>query len=193
VSELALPQARAGRPSGWWGTALFLATEVTLFGTLFGTFAYLRFKAVHWPPPGIPEPEVLSPVVLTCALALTSVPVQAALVSARAGRARRAVAALVLALVVQSGYLAAQLVLYARDVDRVEPHRTAYGSIVVTMLGVHAAHVAVGILLELWLAVRLAQGLTRYRVVGLASTALYWHVVNALAVLVLLVELSPRL
>jgi heme/copper-type cytochrome/quinol oxidase subunit 3 len=131
--------------------------------------------------------------VLALVLASSSVPLQLGLVAARSGRARRAVAAIVLALAVQIGYLAAQLVLYAHDVDRVRPQSTSYGSIYVTMLGIHAAHVAVGILLDLWLALRLTQGLTRYRVVGLQSTTLYWHVVNALVLLVVLVQLSPLL
>jgi heme/copper-type cytochrome/quinol oxidase subunit 3 len=58
------------------------------------------------------------------------------------------------------------------------------------MLGAHHFHVLLGILLEAFLLVRLLKGLTRYRVNGLESTVLYWHVVNVLALLVVAVELS---
>src|SRR5690349_964484 len=32
---------RAAQPNGWWGMALFLCAEVTLFGTLLATYFYL--------------------------------------------------------------------------------------------------------------------------------------------------------
>jgi hypothetical protein len=48
-------------------------------------------------------------------------------------------------------------------------------------------------LLELWVLVRLASGLTRYRLVALQVTVLYWTFVNVLAVVVVAVQLSPRL
>ena len=39
--------ARLARPNGWWGMAIFVATEATLFGTLIGTYFYLRFNNLH--------------------------------------------------------------------------------------------------------------------------------------------------
>ena len=33
---------RRSRPAGWWGMAVFVATEATLFGTIFGTYFYRR-------------------------------------------------------------------------------------------------------------------------------------------------------
>jgi heme/copper-type cytochrome/quinol oxidase subunit 3 len=36
-------------------------------------------------------------------------------------------------------------------------------------------------------------GLNNYRLIGLRATALYWHVVNVLAVLVVLTQLAPSL
>ena len=40
---------------------------------------------------------------------------------------------------------------------------------------------------------RLARGLTRYRLTALRAAAFYWHFVNVLAIVVVLTELSPRL
>ena len=110
--------------------------------------------------------------------------------SARRGLAGRAWAALLVALVVQSGYLAMQIHLYLQDLDKFSPQGSAYGSIYFTLLGAHHGHVAVALLLEAWLLLRLASGLTRYRLVGLQAVAFYIHFVNVLAVAVVAVQLS---
>jgi heme/copper-type cytochrome/quinol oxidase subunit 3 len=193
MSDVALRNPPAPRPSGWWGMALFVGTEATLFGTLVGTYVYLRAQASAWPPAGVPEPDALWPLVLTAALVATTVPLRASLGAARAGHLSRARFGLVVALAVQAGYLAAQLVLFAHDLDRFPPDGSAYASIYFTLLGAHAAHVAAGMLLELWVLVRLVSGLTRYRLVALQVTVFYWVFVNVLAVIVVAVQLSPRL
>src|SRR5207302_1658063 len=73
-------------PNGWWGMAIFVAAEATLFGALLGTYFYLRFKVVHWPPGGAPAPKVALPLILAAVLVATSLPMQAALRAARSGR-----------------------------------------------------------------------------------------------------------
>ena len=115
----------------------------------------------------MPEPEALWPLVLTAALVATSVPLRWSLRSARGraahARTRRRSS---LALAVQAAYLGA-LILLAHDFDRVPPQASAYASIHFTLLAVHAAHVAAGMLLELWVLARLVERLTRYRLVAL--------------------------
>jgi cytochrome c oxidase subunit III len=198
VSEHALPR-RAPRPkplahpNGWWGMALFLASEMVLFGALLGTYWYLRFKAVHWPPLGAPEPKVVLPLVLTAVLVATSVPMQAALRAAREGRLRATRLALAVALVAQATYFGLQIHLFLDDLAKFSPGEHAYGSIYFTLLGAHHAHVAVGLLLDVWFLLRLSTGLTRYRLGGLWATTFFWHFVNGLAVLVVLTQLSPAL
>src|SRR2546423_12727959 len=91
---------------------VFLATETTLFGCLVGSYFYLRFKAVHWPPPGIEAPKIAVPLVLTGVLVATSVSMQGAFNLAKRGRPRLAWLALLLSLVVQAGYFAMQMRLY---------------------------------------------------------------------------------
>jgi cytochrome c oxidase subunit III len=182
--------ARIARPNGWWGMVVFVATEATLFGTIVGTYFYLRFKVVHWPPAGIPKPEVTAPLVLTLVLVSTSLLVQLALNSARRERVAAAQWLLVAAMVVQSGYLAMQINLLLGDLHKFGPQQSAYGSIYFLMLGVHHAHVFVGILLEAFLVLRLFGGLTNYRLVGLQSTAFYWHFVNVLALVIVATQLS---
>jgi cytochrome c oxidase subunit III len=177
-------RTRIAQPNGWWGMAVFLASETALFGVLVATYFFLRFKTAHWPPGGIEAPHVLLPLVLTGVLVATSLPMLVAATAARRGAAATAWGAVLVALLVQSGYFAMQIHLFLADLDKFTPQQTAYGSIYFTLLGAHHLHVAVGLLLNLWLAFRLTTGLTAYRVTAVRVIALYWHVVNALALVV---------
>ena len=44
-----------------------------------------------------------------------------------------------------------------------------------------------------WMAWLISSRLTRYRIVGLQSTAFYWHAVNVITLVVLVVQLSTHL
>ena len=193
VTVRAVARRRRAAPNGWWGMALFIAAEATIFGTMIATYFYLRFQAVGWPPGSIKPPDPVLPLALTGALVATSVPVFLAVKAARAGRAHLAAGWFALAAVAQSGYLAAQVVLYLHDLSRFSPRDTAYGSIYFTLLMTHHAHVLVGILLGLWIVFRLLGGLTAYRLTAVHAIALYWYFVSAAAVLVVLTQVSPSL
>jgi cytochrome c oxidase subunit III len=184
---------RRARPNGWWGMALFVATEATLFGCLVGSYFYLRLHTPAWPPPGVSEPKLTLPLVLTALLVSTSFLMQLAYASARRARLGAARAALFIALIVQAGYLAMQFHLFVHDLHEFPPSQSSYSSIYFTMLGIHHAHVAVGVLLTLWFVVRLQRGLTNYRLTGLQATTFYWHFVNVAALVVVLTLLSPRI
>jgi heme/copper-type cytochrome/quinol oxidase subunit 3 len=186
-------ERRIALPSGWWGVVLLVATEAALFGSLLASYFYLRFKVVDWPPGGIPAPKVVMPLVLTGVLLATAVPMFLAARAAQAGRPRLTWALIVLALIAQAAYLAAQIHLMVDDLHKFTPQDNAYGSIYYTLLGAHHAHVLVGILLNLWLAGRLATGITNYRVIGVRVIAIYWYFVDILAVLVTATVLSPSL
>jgi cytochrome c oxidase subunit 3 len=190
---LRVERTRQAKPNGWWGMALFVAAEATLFGTLIGSYFYLRFNTLQWPPPGVPDPKLTLPLVLTGVLVATIVPVQAAARAAENGARVRAWWLLLLAFVVQTGYFGVQVHLFAEDLGKVHPQASSYGSIYVTLVGASHAHVLVGLLLDLWFLARLTTGLTRYRLVGLRATAFYWTFVGVATVAVVLTQLSPSL
>jgi heme/copper-type cytochrome/quinol oxidase subunit 3 len=192
VTTATLP-VRAAHPKGWWGAVIFVATEATLFGTLVGTYVYLRFHNAHWPPPNVPKPPVLTPALLTAALLLTSIPMHIASRAAGAGRREAAWRATTVAFVVQLVYLVWQLHDYVHTIDAYDPQQSAWASIFVTLLGADHVHVLVGVLLSAWFVIRISSRLTRYRIVGLQSTAFYWHAVNLITLVVLVVQLSTHL
>jgi cytochrome c oxidase subunit III len=189
----AVARARRGPSNAWWGMAMFVATEATLFAILTATYFYLRFKNLQWPPQGIPEPKLVLPLGMLALLVATSVPVHLASRAGRAGRLVAARAFLSLAFLGQAAYLGVSIHEYADDLQRFTPQTHAYGSIYYTLLGADHAHVGIGLLLSLWLLAKLVRGLTLYRLNALQAIALYWHAVNVLTVVVTLSVLSPAL
>jgi heme/copper-type cytochrome/quinol oxidase subunit 3 len=185
--------SRGGPSTAWWGMAMLLVSEGMLFGAMIAGYYYLRLQTQTWPPPGIPEPPIAVPLILVGALALTSIPMQLASGAAGSGRARTALLLVLAAFVVQSGYLAYELHSYVGDLGDFVPRDHAYGSIYFVLLGADHAHVFLGLLFDMWLALKLARGLTPYRRRATQAIALYWHGVNVLTIVVIAVILSARL
>jgi heme/copper-type cytochrome/quinol oxidase subunit 3 len=187
----AVARGRRTAPNGVWAMLLFAATETALFGSLLGTYWYLESRSPQWPPNGIAAPSALLPLLLAGVLLLTTIPVLLAARAVRHGRRGTGWGLVALALVFQAGYLAWQIVLYLDDLARFKPDHTAYGSIYFLLLGADHAHVAVGLLLSLWVLLRLASGLTNYRVITVQAVAIYWVFVSAITAVVTLTQVSP--
>jgi heme/copper-type cytochrome/quinol oxidase subunit 3 len=173
--------------------AIFVASEATLFGTLVGTYLYLEGQAQHWPPAGVQRPAITAPLLLTALLLLTAVPLLRAANAARAGRRGAAWRALAFSTAVQVVYLAWQLHEFLTQWGQFPPRASSYASIYFTLLAAAHLHVLVGVAMNSWLLTRLGIGLTRYRVVGLRAAFLYWLAVDVITVVVVAVQLSPRL
>lgn len=187
-------QRRIAQPNGWWGVALFLASEVTLFGTMIGSYFFLDFGARHWPPPGVPEPEILKQSVATGFLMLATIPIWQAARAAKAGDRRRVLGMVFLAMFMQVCYLGFMIYLWRLDYLQFHPQGSAYGSIYFALLTTDHAHVLFGILLDAaTLMFVLLKGLPDYQVIGMRGLAMFWYVVNTLVVCVYLTLLSPRL
>jgi len=185
-------RARLGPPAAWWGMVILIASEATLFAALVGTYYYLRFTSLAWPQEGLPKPELLVPLIMLGVLVSTSIPMQLASLSARAGRVAATRLLLLVALVVQSGYLAYEVHDFQSQLAKFDITRNAYSSIYYTLLGADHAHVALGILFNLWLLGKLATGLTTYRVNATQAITWYWHAVNVITLVVIGTLLSAR-
>jgi cytochrome c oxidase subunit III len=180
----AISARRQGLPVGVWGMAMVVASEVTLFGTFVGSYFYLRFNAAHWPPSGIPRPELLTPLVLAGALATTAAPMELAARAASVGRVGLVRALVATALLVQCGYFGYAAHDFRQQLRVFTPSTNAYGSLYYVLLGADHAHVFLGLLLDLWLLGKLATGLTSYRATATRVVALYWHAVIAITLVV---------
>lgn len=189
----AVERARRAQPSGWWGIVLVIATEATLFACLIATYFYLRFRTGEWPLGGIEKPSVTLPLVFTAMLVATSIPMFLSVRAAKEGAVRAAWWLLLLATAVQATYLGLQIHLMVDDLHSFSPQANAYGSIYYTLLGIHHAHVAVGLAIDAWLLWKLSRGITNYRLIGLRVAALYWYFVAIAGVAVTLTQLYPSL
>jgi heme/copper-type cytochrome/quinol oxidase subunit 3 len=189
----AAQRQRRAMPNGWWGVALFIGGETTFFGLMIASYFYLRFQNVHWPPVGVEKPKVALPLILTAILIASVVPLIGAVRAGLAGKVARAWVMLLVAFVVQGGYLGVQIHEFLSELDKMSPHASAYSSIYFTMLGAHHLHVAAGLLLELWLLGKLLGGLTNYRLIALRVTALYWYFVVVVGIAVVFTEIYPSL
>ncbi len=161
-----------------WGIAMVIASEATLMGCFIATFWYLRLRVAHWPTAGIPEPRVVVPLALAGVLLATSIPIQLAARAVRAGRAAATRAFILLALIVQTGYLAYEVNDYRDQLHTFAVTRDAYSSIYYVLLGADHAHVFVGMLLSVWLLFKLRPNAT-------VAVTRYWHFVNVMTVFVI--------
>jgi len=184
------------RPNGWWGMLLLIATEATLFAVLLASYFYIRFESgPEWPPDGIEAPKLLLAVVMTVLLTASSVPMWWSLRSIRRGRRSGLVAGLLGSFLLGALFLLVQAAEYRDELDHFKPQTDAYGSMFFTITGLHAAHVAAGLLLVLWTSFHGARGsFSARRHTTVRATALYWHFmpVSWFAIFLVL-YLTPRM
>jgi heme/copper-type cytochrome/quinol oxidase subunit 3 len=192
----ALPRHDApppARSSGWWGMVLLIATEATLFTVLIAAYFYLRFRTPGaWPPGRLGDPRIVKPLITTLILVASSAPI--ALATSAIGRrdVGRLRIGLLVAVVLDVVFLILQRQLVDSSLQTFHPGDAAYGSIFYTLIGLHAAHVALGVLLGAWAVLRTIR-FDRTAIVTVRVVALYLHFVNVLAAVVFLVlYLSPR-
>jgi heme/copper-type cytochrome/quinol oxidase subunit 3 len=193
VSHVVRGAARpATRPAAWWGMLILIASEGALFAAMLASYFYLSVYAHAWPLRGDPKPALVTPIALAAMLALTSVPMQLASVAARERRLAPTRIFLLVALAVQAAYLAWQLHDFRDQLDAMNATHDAYSSIYYTLLGADHAHVALGILFDVWLLAKLARGLTKYRRNAVLAIAWYWHFVNLVTIIVTATLLTAR-
>ena len=133
------------------------------------------------------------PLILAGVLATTSLPMWLAARAVRRGGLWAARFLLMWALVVQVGYLVYEVHDYLHQLHRSAPQDNAYSSIYYTLLGADHVHVAVGIVLVVWLLWKLLGGVTTYRLRAFQVVAFYWHAVNVLTLIVIGVLLSATI
>jgi heme/copper-type cytochrome/quinol oxidase subunit 3 len=166
--------------TGTMGMLLFIATEATLFATFIVSYFFLRFQSTpRWPPEGIETPTLLLPGIMTVVLLSSSVPMHLADAGIRRGNRTRLRVGLLASFVLGASFLGLQVVEYLEKLRDFTPQTNAYGSLFFMITGFHGAHVAVGLLLNLWVQIQAARGFyDADRHLTVRNVALYWHFVD---------------
>jgi cytochrome c oxidase subunit III len=190
-------QAERGRSSAYWGMILLIFTEATFFAILFLSYVYLRFQSgATWPPPPLEKPKLFLISIMTPLLVLSSVPAHLADSGIRHGNVRRLRLGLLLTIAQAGAFIGLTIVEWLEkiQVEHLKPWTNAYGSIFFTIVGFHGVHVAVGVLLLLWLLVYALRGRwTQTNHVPVQNVILYWHFVDAVWLFIItLLYFSPH-
>lgn len=200
ATDIAEPQSflaehPAGRTVGWWGMVMFVTTEATVFAVLLSSYFYVRFQNPTWPPPGIEEPKLLRPLIMTAVLLPSSLPVMWAERGIRKGQRWRLRLGLTMTLVLGGAFLTLQGMEYSEKLQKFTLRTDVYGSFFYTITGFHGLHVTIGLIMVAWLlaaSLRGSFGYRRHERVRL--TAIYWHFVDLVWVFILFtIYLSGKL
>ncbi len=162
------------------GMAMFIVSEVFLFGALFFTYYYLRATTPGWPPA---HPAPGRAIANTVVLLSSSLTIWLAGRAIRRGNVRALTGWLVVTAVLGAGFLGVTGWEWASE--SFKPWTSAYGSIFFTLTGFHALHVLGGVLMLTGLSMRSARGRfsqARHHAVEVGS--LYWHYVDFIWILV---------
>ncbi len=189
------PDART-RESGWWGMLLFIATEATIFGILFATYFYLRFKNMPvWPPDGIKQPTLGLPLLMSAFLLTSSIPMHVAELGVKKGKQTWLKAGLALSFLLGAGFLVIMLGFeYPEKLKEFTAQTDVYGSLFFLITGLHGSHVFVGLVMNAWAQIKAARGRFDERHhLTMLNVAVYWHFVDVIWIFVFLtLYFSPR-
>ncbi|MER7442528.1 cytochrome c oxidase subunit 3 [Micromonospora avicenniae] len=196
-TEALTTELPVGRSTGWWGMAMFVTTEATLFACLLGSYFYLRFQhGGEWPPGGIAQPKLLRPLVMTAVLLPSSLPMIWADRGIRRGSRRRLRYGLAATILLGTTFLVLQATEYAELFHEFTLTTNAYGSLFFVITGFHGLHVLIGLTMLSWLLAAALRGgsFGAHRHDRVRNVAIYWHFVDAVwAAILFTIYLSPRL
>jgi cytochrome c oxidase subunit III len=185
-------EPRGARAPGWWGMALFIVAELTLFGSALASYLFLRFEAPTWPPPGVEQPDIVLGAIATVLLVGSSIPMLIAERGIDKGSIDRMRIGIAISIVLAIGFLAIQG--YEYSAASFSWRSDAYGSLFFTILTLHALHVIGAILIVSWLEVRSFAGhFNREYHAAVQTGALYWHFVDVVWIAIFItLYISPR-
>jgi heme/copper-type cytochrome/quinol oxidase subunit 3 len=185
--------ATRGYPTAWWGMVVLITTEAMVFMALLASYFFVRAGVSRWPPAGIPLPELHRSVVFSVILIASSIPIFWMEHALGRGRMRQVEMSLAIAFVMGAAFIANT----AYDFLNMEfgLRENAYTSLFWVILGLHALHVVVGLLMSLAVQAKVWTGrVTPEHHVTPEVFALYWHFVDGVWIFVFAsLFLSPHL
>ncbi len=168
-----------GRSLGWWGMVGLIASEGTLFGLLFFVAIYLRANNHPWPPRGVADPELVRSGIRTAILVASVVPAVFAERAMRFGRMRRFRTLALSATIMGVLFLIGSTLEYLRTTKVFTPTSNAYGSAFYIITGLDAVHLAVGVVILVYVLIQSLWGRydARGESVGVHCGFMYWYFV----------------
>ena len=177
---------------GKWGMWLFIASEGTLFGLLFFSYAYLGTSNAEWPPHE--DPSLMYALILLGILLVSSAVLYVGERGIKKGDVGRLKLSLAGTLILGVAFLVVQYFEYRHHLKHVTPFESAYGAIFYTITSFHLAHLILGFFMLLFVFARtLAGHFSKERHLAVENVALYWHFVDAVWVFVVFtLYVTPR-
>lgn len=173
-----------------FGTILFLASELLLFGGLFAAYFGLRSQTTPWPPAGV-DPDVALAGLGTALLMLSSLCLARGLGHAAAGNLVALRRWTVVTMALGAGFLATEAWDWTHVDFSISSH--PYGTMYYTLTGIHGLHVIAGLLVLSVLTARSFQGAyDSGELDGAHSMAYYWQFCDATWILIFLVVFVLR-
>lgn len=167
------------------GMIIFLASWAMMFSALFFAYGFVRARAVMWPPPGVPVLPVALPAVNTVILLVSSFTFARGLRELKRGRRRALSAWVAVTFVLGAVFLALQISVW-RSVAAAGLlfNASLYGSIFYGLTTFHALHVAVGLLILLWVFARsFGRAYSEHNYINIRLCTMFWHFVDVVWVL----------
>ncbi|HEX3539102.1 MAG TPA: cytochrome c oxidase subunit 3 [Acidimicrobiales bacterium] len=181
--SFAQPTTKPTYSTAWWGMVTLIGTESMVFVILLGSYFFLRASAPHWPLGGIKPPELRLSTPFSFVLWGSSVPVFFAESSIRRDSQRGLRAGLMLSAVMGAAFLA--YTRYDFNALTFGWRDNAYGSIVYTIVGLHALHVFIGLCMNVIVQIKAWQGkFSAARHTTVEVFGLYWHFVDVVWIFV---------
>jgi heme/copper-type cytochrome/quinol oxidase subunit 3 len=194
AADRALPEATSGtRATGWWGMVWLCVTEAMLFACLIASYFFLRGSVQGFAAEGGRYPSLTLPIPMTVLLLSSSATMWWAEQGIKRGDQTRLRLGLAVTFVLGALFLVLQATEFRRN--PFGPTVSAYDSIFYTTTGFHGAHVAMGLLMNLYVQLQAWRGhFSSQRHLAVQNIALYWHFVDAVWIVILTsLYLSPRL
>jgi heme/copper-type cytochrome/quinol oxidase subunit 3 len=187
MTQVAIPvettTVHRGYSTAWWGMVVLVTTEGMIFLALLSAYFFLRSTASQWPLGGIEPPELYRSSIFTVVLLGSSIPIfwmEYALVR---GRMRQVEAGLLISFLMGAAFL----VNTAYDFHDMGFgwRDNAYASLFYVIVGLHALHVLVGLLINATVQAKTVTGrVSAEHHVTPEVFAIYWHFVDGVWIFV---------
>ncbi len=167
-----------------FGLWVFIAAESLFFGLLIASYLYLRVRSEVWPPPGTPQKELLVPILNSIVLFSSGATMHGAHIAMRRGEVDIARGGIIATMVLGAGFLLGQAFEYVTAGFGLSS--SVWGSSFFTLTGFHGSHVLVGLIFLAMVYIKAGRGAyTAEHHLGVEASALYWHFVDAVWVVLL--------